>query len=212
MTNKIIIGVHGKPHSGKDTIANFLIPLLNLKRFGPSVQVKKATAAMFNIPEEYLYDEKMKDEVDPFWGISYREMAQKVGNESSRKIFGEDFWMRHVNKYLETLPVFLDGIVLADIRYANEALWIKENKGVVIFVNRGDRPLASNESHEAERGLDPVLADIVIENNGTISELYEKVSVFINSVYKLTPETPKGGYLQNTMEVYCGLGSDKCKV
>lgn len=206
--NKKLIGIHGKPHSGKDTIANFLIPLLNLKRFGPSVQVKKATAAMFNIPEEYLYDEKMKDQIDSFWGISYREMAQKVGNESSRKIFGEDFWMRHVNKYLETIPNYLDGIVLADIRYANEAAWVKDNGGVMIFVNRGDRPIASNESHEAERGLDSGLANIVIENNGTIDALYEKVSIFINNVYNLTPVTPKGGYLQNTMEVYCGIGSD----
>jgi hypothetical protein len=182
MTQPILIGLHGKPRSGKDTICNHILANIPLLRHGPSVQVKKAAAAMFNVPEEYFYDDKKKEQIDPYWGISYREMAQKVGNESSRKVFGEDFWMRHVDYFLyHKLPEDKKGIVLADIRYANEVSWVKERGGLVLFVTRENRMYVANESHDAEKGLDLRLADIVIENNGTYEELFSQVSnVLIN--------------------------------
>ena len=182
--NTIILGIHGAPRSGKDSICNYILSKLPLLRYGPSVQVKRATAAMFDIPEEYLYDDTMKDRHNEFWDMSYRKMAQLVGNESSRKIFGDDFWMRHVEKYLQDeLPADKQGIILADIRYQNEAKWVKMRKGILIFVTRKNKPTASNESHEAERGLDPKLADIIIENDGTLDELYEKVQKVLDSKF-----------------------------
>lgn len=97
---KFLIGLHGKPRVGKDTTANYLIKKLKLLRYGPSVRVKDTAAVMFDVPREYFDDDNMKDVVDPFWGITYRQMAQKVGKESSRDVFGDDIWMRHVEKQL----------------------------------------------------------------------------------------------------------------
>lgn len=182
MNNKIIIALHGFPRSGKDVICSYILSKLPLLRYGPSVQVKKATAVMFDIPEEYLYDDKMKDEYNYFWELSYRQMAQLVGNECSRKIFGPDFWMKHVDKFLQDrLPEDKQGIILADVRYPNEAEWVKSNNGILIYVTRKNRPIASNESHEAEKGLDPKLADIIIENDGTFEELYEKIDLVLKT-------------------------------
>jgi hypothetical protein len=183
MTKPILIGLHGKPRAGKDSICNYILANdPSLMRFGPSVQVKKATAAMFDIPEEYLYDDKMKEQIDPYWGISYREMAQKVGKESSRDVFGSDFWMRHVENFLfNKLPEGKRGIILADIRYANEVDWVKERGGFVIFVTRQNRSYVANEGHEVERGLNEDLADIVIRNDRSFDDLHLNVKLALST-------------------------------
>lgn len=200
----MLIGIHGKPHSGKDTIANYLINEYGFLKFGPSNPVKVTAAAMFNVPIECFYDENLKETVDPFWGITYREMAQKVGKESSRDVFGEDFWMRHVGLRLKELEDENDvhlrhkehhqirnGIVLADIRYPNEATWVKRFGGSVIFVDRDDvdRGFVANEQHPAERGLPLELADYVIDNRATKDALFyrvEKVMTEIKAQYLIS--------------------------
>lgn len=169
-----LIGLHGKPRVGKDTVANYLISRRNLRRYGPSVRVKDTAAVMFDVPREYFDDDNMKDVVDPFWKITYRQMAQKVGKESSRDIFGDDIWMRHVEKQLLTLDSAY-GFILADIRYASEIKWIKEHGGDVYYVLREDAPKSSDQGHPVDAGLPLDLADILIYNNGTKDELYANV-------------------------------------
>lgn len=192
-----LIGLHGKPRVGKDTVASYLIRKYNLLRYGPSVPLKDTCAAMFDVPREYFDDDNMKDTVDPFWGITYRQMAQKVGKESSRDVFGDDIWLRHVEKkwkkiqeikqhiesgghhYVAHFPdrdwSHYNGIILADVRYENEVHWIKEHGGVVFFILRDDAPQSSDTGHVVDRGLPLALADITIYNNGTIDELYAQV-------------------------------------
>lgn len=174
-----LIGIHGKPRAGKDTLANIFVRHGYL-RYGPGDPVKQATAAMFNVEIENFYLDHRKDTVDPFWNISYREMAQKVGKESSRDVFGEDFWMRHVERKLSLLGDN-HGLVLADIRYENEIHWVKARNGVVIFVKRDHRDYVANEGHAAERGLPENLADFIIENNGTIKELQDRAQELLVS-------------------------------
>lgn len=184
MTTKqpMLIGLHGKPRVGKDTLAAHLINRHNLLRYGPSVPLKDTVAKMFDVPREYFDEDKMKDQVDPFWGITYRQMAQKVGKESSRDVFGDDIWLRHVEKKLKYItrrlneypnePDTYRGIILADVRYENEVHWVKKHGGDVIFVIRNNAPKSSDTGHVVDQGLPADLADILIYNNGTIDEMY----------------------------------------
>ena len=181
--NKTIIGIHGKPRAGKDTIANHLVSKYGFLRYGAGDPVKRATAAMFDIDVQNLYDDKLKDSMNDFWNMPYRVMAQKVGKESSRDVFGEDFWLRHVEKRLKSLPDDVPGLVMADIRYPNEAVWVRQRGGLVLFVERANRPLAANEQHAAEQGLDPSLADVIIPNNGTVEELWAKVDLIVEPLW-----------------------------
>jgi hypothetical protein len=173
-----LIGLHGKPRVGKDTVAAYLIKRFTLLRYGSSVPVKDTTAAMFNIPRHYLDDDTMKDQMDPFWNMTYRQMAQKVGKESSRDVFGENFWVRHVEKMwhdISTGQLAFKGMVLADIRYANEVEWVKAQGGTVFYVVRDDAPKSSDTGHIVDAGLPLALADVIIYNNRTIEELYVTV-------------------------------------
>lgn len=183
MGGKVLIGIHGKPRAGKDTIANRLVSKYGFIRYGAGDPVKRATAAMFDIAMENLYHDQLKDTRNEFWNMTYREMAQKVGKESSRDVFGEDFWLRHIEKKLATLPVEIPGLVLADVRYANEAVWVRQRGGLVLFVERINRPQAANEQHAAEQALDPSLADVIIPNNGTVQELWEKVDLIVEPLW-----------------------------
>lgn len=191
----MLIGLHGKPRVGKDTLAAHLIKKFSLLRYGPSVRVKMTTAAMFDFPVEYLDDDNMKDQMDPFWGMTYRQMAQKVGKESSRDVFGDDIWMRHVEKKLKELGTVIDGIpvgqmmyhakglILADVRYESEINWIKNYGGDVIFIIRNNAPKSSDTGHIVDAGLPTDLADILINNDGTKEELYANADRQMASYY-----------------------------
>lgn len=199
MTKMLLVGVHGKPHSGKDTIADYIISKYNFCKYGPSVRVKMTAATMFDVPLDCFVDQNKKETIDPFWGISYREMAQKVGKESSRDVFGDDIWMRHVEKIinkfescnntlfddrLETLKI-ITGIVLADIRYDTEAQWIHDHGGYVIITKRdtAKRGYVANESHPVEHGIDDTFGDYIIDNDETIEDLYKKVDTIVKDIY-----------------------------
>lgn len=177
----MLIGLHGKPRSGKDTVAAYLIKKFNLLRYGSSVPVKDTVATMFGVPREYFDDDKMKDQVDPFWNMTYRQMAQKVGKECSRDVFGENFWLRFIERKLTEIQHqgYYNGMILADIRYANEAEWVKQQGGKVIYIIRDNLPVSSGGDHAAEQGLSLDLASVVVYNNSTIEELYKKIDLVI---------------------------------
>lgn len=175
MTKKLLIGLHGKARVGKDTVAKHLIAKHNLLRYGPSVRVKLTTAAMFDFPVEYLDDDNMKDQMDPFWQMTYRQMAQKVGKESSRDVFGDDIWMRHVERTLQNLDDDVTGIILPDIRYESEVTWIKAHGGEVMYIIRESAPkITGFEGHDGERGLPIELANYIIYNDSTIGGMLEQ--------------------------------------
>ncbi len=205
---RILIGLHGKPQVGKSTVATHLCKKYNLMTYGPSVRVKLTTAAMFDFPVEYLDNNEKKDQMDPFWGMTYRQMAQKVGKESSRDVFGDDIWMRHVEKellkreeikrkcqdpteltYEVTLPdgkkwSYYDGIVLADVRYANEVQWIKDHDGCVVYIIREGAPKTSDQGHVVDAGLPIELANYIVYNNTTIEKMNEQADGCLQYYFK----------------------------
>ena len=76
-----LVGITGKAGAGKDTLASFLLEAhMDESRIGKQIAfadpVKKATAEMYGIPLNNLYDRELKETVDEFWGISPRQMAQ----------------------------------------------------------------------------------------------------------------------------------------
>lgn len=72
--------------------------------------------------------------------------------------------------YYKSLPNW----IITDMRFANEADAVKSRKGLTIRVNRGYE-VRKNE-HASETGLDTYRDfDYIINNNGTIADLVEKV-------------------------------------
>ena len=132
-------------------------------------------------------------------GINYhtlsREEKEKVRPlyvkfaEGQKAIFEPNVWVNALfAKYKLTKPLGLEGHtwnegklpswIITDVRFENEAQAIKDRGGIVIRVNRPRKGLRQEGiyvTHPSETALDNWAFDYVIENNGSIAELVEKV-------------------------------------
>lgn len=130
----------------------------------------------------------------PFKGMTGREMLQKIGTDCMREHLHPDTWVNALfADYKRTTPhkYYPDGVgdypnwIITDVRFPNEAKAIKDRGGVLIRVNRPDEVMIEEHSHlhPSETALDTYQDwDYVIENDGTIEELIEKVKEIYNEV------------------------------
>ena len=77
---KILIGLVAHKQSGKDTIADYLCKNYYFKKYNFADPLKEGMSKIFGFNHEQLYGNK-KEVIDPFWGVSPREVLQKMGTE-----------------------------------------------------------------------------------------------------------------------------------
>jgi hypothetical protein len=170
-----IVGLGYKARSGKDTIAKYLTSQPNWYNMSFAARLKYGCQQIFGFTPEQLFGDD-KEKLDSFWGLSPRAVLQLVGTECMRNTFGEDVWIKALQRSLFALPLSAN-VVITDVRFHNEAEAIKRWGGQLIRV---DRPgfSASNgiDGHSSESELDGYVDwDAVITNDGTLDELYARV-------------------------------------
>lgn len=122
----------------------------------------------------------MKEVVDPRWGFSPRWALQRLGTEGIRNSIGDGVWIRAAKLRVErlfernkqhsnVLAGQLEGVVISDVRFPNEADAIREWGGQVWRVVRPGMPLV--EAHVSETAMDDYVVDHVIPNDGTLEDL-----------------------------------------
>ena len=68
----------------------------------------------------------------------------------------------------------IKNFVISDVRFQNEADLVKKLNGLLIKVKRPGQN--NNDKHISERGIDDIKNyDILIQNSGSIFDLYEKI-------------------------------------
>jgi len=114
---------------------------------------------------------------------TYRTFLQRLGTEAIRDVMGTDVWVNALMtdyrlRYIETdmykvghLPRW----ILTDTRFPNELKAVKDNDGITIRVERENDLENLLYTHPSETALDDAEFDYTIDNNGTISQLIEKV-------------------------------------
>ena len=80
-----------------------------------------------------------------------------------------------INSGTQTLK-HVKGIIISDVRFDNEAQFIKSIGGTIVKINRNVAIESSN--HQSERGIS-IDTDYVIENNTTIDDLYNQIDYII---------------------------------
>lgn len=176
---KKLIGIAGKARTGKDTIARHLWAKHSFTRIAFADPVKLAAQAMFGLTHDQTWDDNMKEKLIPEWGMSPREIFQRVGTECVRDVFGADHWL---NRWAQTYRMIkdTDDIVVPDVRFENEAAMIRDLGGLVIHLVRdGAHPVARHVSESGVAIADP---DIVINNNGTIEDLQSLVDTIVEGL------------------------------
>ena len=144
-----------------------------------------------------------REQVDPWWSerlkmpnLTPRWILQYWGTEVCRRAFHDDIWIASLENKLRNSK---DDIVISDCRFPNEIKSIKNAGGIVIRVVRGAEPDWYNDAadmnagdkcmnymmgktrmqllgiHASETAWVGTKFDAVMDNNGTIDDLYEQV-------------------------------------
>jgi hypothetical protein len=148
-----------------------------------------------------------REQVDPWWAerlnmpnLTPRLVLQLWGTEVCRKSFHDDIWIASVENKLRNSK---DNIVISDCRFPNEIKSIKKAGGTVIRVVRGPEPewyddavnfnagqsrigwalgkhrLETLGIHASETAWVGTEFDVVIDNNGSIEDLYNQVKSLV---------------------------------
>jgi len=173
-----IIGFGYRKRSGKDVAARRLVEAHGFERLAFADRVKMVTAVKFDWTLESMYNDEIKDVVDPFWGLSRRRAMQLEGTEAGRQVHGHDFWVKHVRRSMLKFPDQRNW-VFSDCRFPDEARFIKDLGGMVVRI---DRPgFMGGDGHSSETSMDDYRDwDHVITNDGTIDDLWGQVDDLLN--------------------------------
>lgn len=170
---KGLVGITGRANSGKDVATNILksglLSSFSTYRFaGP---LKQACSDMFGWTMEQIEDREFKETVDPTWGFKPRVAMQTLGTEWGRAL-REDLWV-HMAQVKFDSP-FVTGMIVSDVRFENEADFIRRNNGLLIHIHRPGEAIADN-SHVSENGVEFKAGDAWVDNNSTIEEFKLKL-------------------------------------
>jgi hypothetical protein len=151
-----------------------------------------------------------REQVDPWWakrlGISNltpRYILQQWGTEVCRKNFHNDIWIASLENKLRNSS---DDVVISDCRFPNEIRAIRAAGGMVVRVVRGPEPdwydaavsvnrgpngnatwalsgrrLEQSGVHASETAWVGTAFDVVLDNNGTLDDLYQQVKQLVAS-------------------------------
>lgn len=181
-----IVGFGYKAQSGKDTAATYLAQkfLGKVKQVAFADKLKEIAMDLFGLTHEQCYGPKeIKEKVDPRYGLSPREIMQKVG-EKMREIH-PSIWVDTV--FNSTLPRAVEEgftcLAISDVRYPNEGDRIHEYGGVVARIDRAAGGTSVGSTHSSEISMDDYSGfDFIIENNSTLEDYYQQLDKLMEAI------------------------------
>lgn len=84
-----------------------------------------------------------------------------------------DCWIIHLSN--EIIHCTANKIVITDVRFANEAEFVRGMGGTVVGIIRPGMAMERHHSHISESGQWECRPDEVIHNNGTVEDLHKKM-------------------------------------
>jgi len=149
-----------------------------------------------------------REQVDTWWAarlhmpnLTPRWILQYWGTEVMRKGFHDDIWIASIENKIRNIK---DNVVISDCRFPNELAAIKSSGGLIIRTKRGPDPewfhaaeivnsgptknlsWASNKAilknynvHDSETAWAGTEFNHVLNNNGTMDELYAQVDSLV---------------------------------
>lgn len=183
-----IIGLLGPAGSGKDTVREILAKhgYYGLAFADPIREMLKPLLLACGVDLSYMTARHLKEQPMPVLGVSYRQLAQTLGTEWGRAQ-GPDFWLRIAAASMMEVSISTFGpplFVISDVRFPNEAEWIRNLGGQVWRI---DRPgVAPVREHTSETLVETITPDFVLDNNGSLDDL--PVAVATALALMSTPE------------------------
>jgi len=205
--NKQVIGICGFISAGKDTAADYLVDIHKFRQDSFAAPLKDAISAVFGWDRAMIEGRTAearaeRETVDTWWAerlgmptLTPRLAMQLWGTEVCRRGFHSDIWIASLESRLRNTS---DNIVISDCRFPNEINAVKQAGGKLLWIQRGELPSWHIMAGKANNG-DPVAAeklkclgihasetawvgskfDAIIDNNGTLLELYGQIASIV---------------------------------
>jgi hypothetical protein len=205
----MIIGICGFIGSGKDTAADYLVGFHGFRRDSFAGTLKDAVSAVFGWDRELIEGRTpearaWREQVDTWWAnrlgmphLTPRWILQWWGTEVCRNHFHDDIWIAALEARLARRT---DHTVISDVRFPNEIKAIREQGGKIVWIQRGELPswhimaakanagdlfartkLTELGIHASETAWVGTDFDAVIDNNGSIEDLYNQLKSLLQS-------------------------------
>jgi len=139
------------PHAGKSTLASNLCDAWNYERMAFADPL--SNMLHFVTYPRRAWNAPKEAPCSALWGHSPRDLKRTLGTEWGRNLVHPDIWLDIMKDRVANQDSCYDGVVIDDVRFDNEAQWIKDAGGVLI---RLERPEAEGEvalTHASDRGL-----------------------------------------------------------
>ena len=193
MKNTLILIAADAPQSGKSTVATYLAQVLgnrgqyDVKRIPFAEPLKRMLNVL--LKGELQHDASMTFEAlngDNKEGqvanlkseITYRKLMQTLGTEWREATGVPTLWGEIMLAKLGALPKGLF-VIVDDFRFPLEGNFLLENlnpeEWTVKTIRVTRKKAEAVTGHSSEEGLKDWVFDHVIDNNGTVTALYEKV-------------------------------------
>lgn len=180
-----IIGLTGFARSGKDVSGKIITDLLGHTRFAFADPIRESMLILdpfvcgtvrFSEALEIAGGDWDALKANAAFGAEVRRLMQAFGTEVGRNLFGYNVWVDQLERRARETGA--QAIVVTDVRFDNEAEWIHASGGWVIEVTRpGVGPV---NAHISDSGLSRHLISGTVANDGTLEDLSEKLTGFLN--------------------------------
>ncbi len=183
-----IIGLSGKKYSGKDTFYSVLKKIdSNMVRVAFADCLKDEVYEMVLKPNQIE-----RSALDDSRKKYFRLILQGWGGEFRRQFNSDTYWLDKCREKVDELERqgFTGTVVITDVRYQNEAQWIKDSGGTLVRINRPRKGLIGwfkdklgivPDKHMSECDLDKCqLFDMIINNSGKIEDLSKPAEALLD--------------------------------
>jgi hypothetical protein len=168
----MLVGVTGKAGAGKDTFAKYFIDRHGFVRYGFADPLKRMLETGFDIDPGVWDDHATKEAPIPWLGRSPRYLAQTIGTDWGREMVHPDVWLLLAEQVMIKNP----NLIIPDVRFDNEANWIRRHGGVVVRVTVRNDWAVDNAGHASEKGVSDAYVNHTILNDGTIEDLHKSAA------------------------------------
>lgn len=153
------------------------------KRLSFAAPLKRMAIDIFGFSDEQVYgDAVVKETADPRWGVSPREVMQKLGS-AGREHLGLDIWIKAALTQVN-YPGFY---VIEDLRYRNEAKALHDLGHTVFRLHCPDRVSSAGNDHPSEAEVDMipddhVTAEVYSNRERGLDHLFREVEAALEKV------------------------------
>ncbi|SEQ10673.1 hypothetical protein SAMN04244573_01033 [Azotobacter beijerinckii] len=178
----LLIGLTGAAHSGKSTAARELVAHYGFLHYAFAQPLKAMLAQGLNLSDAQL-EGAQKEAPLPWLGKSPRELLQTLGTEWGRHLVHPELWLRIARQNLGNLADChpqAPGIVISDVRYEDEAEFVRQRGGVLVHILRPDAPPI--RTHATETGIAIGDNDLVIHNDSDPDGFRQRVRETVQRV------------------------------